>query len=113
MNYNTDDIQRIGREVAKVVQEGIRQKETESQELQTMAAFELAFREALRQIGAEAMGIFLNGLQQTPEAKSPASVVAGCTINEGVQRSRQLCLEKWSTPERIMRVVRVGKELLR
>jgi hypothetical protein len=69
MNYNTDDIQRIAQEVAKLVQEGIRQKETESQELQTMAEFELAFREALRQIGAEAIGIFLSGLQQTPESE--------------------------------------------
>jgi hypothetical protein len=67
MNYNTEDIQRIAEEVAKLVQEGIRQKQTESQEVQTMADFELAFREALRQIGAKALGIFLSGLQQTPE----------------------------------------------
>jgi hypothetical protein len=69
MNYNTDDIQRIAQEVAKLVQEGIRQKEIESQTPPTMAEFELAFREALRQIGAEALGIFLSELQATPESE--------------------------------------------
>lgn len=69
MNYNTEDIRRIAQEVAKVVQEGIRPKGSESQEPQTMAEFELAFREALRQVGAEALGVFLSGLQQTPESE--------------------------------------------
>lgn len=34
-----------------------------------MAEFEFVFREALRQIGAEALGIFLSKLQQTPESE--------------------------------------------
>jgi hypothetical protein len=34
-----------------------------------MADFELAFREGLRQIGAEALRIFLNSLQRTPESE--------------------------------------------
>jgi hypothetical protein len=67
MNYNTEDIQQIAAEVAKLVQESIRQKETANQEPQTMAEFELAFREVLRRIGVEALGIFLSDLQQTPE----------------------------------------------
>ena len=67
MNYNTEDIQQIAVEVAKLVQESIRQKETQNQEPQTMAEFESAFREALRRIGMEALGIFLSDLQQTPE----------------------------------------------
>ena len=69
MNYNTEDIRRIAEEIANLVQENIRQKQSESQELQTMAMFELAFRETLRQIGAEALGIFLSGLQATPESE--------------------------------------------
>ena len=69
MNYNTEDIQQIAQEVAKLVQEGLLQKQAESQEAQTMAEFELAFREALRKIGAEALGIFLSGLQKTPESE--------------------------------------------
>ncbi len=69
MNYNTEDIQRIAHEVAELVQEGLRQKQTDNQEPETMAEFELAFREGLRQIGAEALGIFLSDLQQTPESE--------------------------------------------
>jgi hypothetical protein len=67
MNYNTEDIQRIAQEVARLVQEGLLQKQAESQAGETMAEFEFAFRDTLRQIGAEAIGIFLSGLQQTPE----------------------------------------------
>jgi hypothetical protein len=69
MNYNTEEIQRIAHEVAKVVQAGLCQNQTENQEPQTMAEFELAFREALRQIGAKALGHFLSELQQTPESE--------------------------------------------
>lgn len=67
MNYNTEDIQRIAQEVVKLVQEGIRQKHSEKQASETMAEFEYAFREAVRQIGAAALGMFLSGLQTTPE----------------------------------------------
>jgi hypothetical protein len=69
MNYNTEDIQRIAAEVAKLVQESICQKQSEGQEKQTMAEHELAFREVLRQIGAEALGLFLSDLQPTPDSE--------------------------------------------
>ncbi len=69
MNYNTEEIKRIAEDVAELVREGLCQKQTERQEPQTMAEFELAFREALRQIGAEALGSFLSGLQETPESE--------------------------------------------
>ena len=74
MNYNTEDIQQIAKAVVKVVQESIHQAETEKQEVQTMAEFENGFREALRQIGAEALGIFLSELQETPENE----IACGC-----------------------------------
>src|SRR5215211_1417476 len=84
MNYNTDDIQCIAQAVANLVQEGIRQEQTESKEGQTMAEFELAFREALRQIGAEALGIFLSSLQQTPESE----IACACGGRQHYQRMR-------------------------
>jgi len=84
MNYNTEDIQRIAHEVAKLVQASIGQKATENREAQTMAEFELAFREALRQIGAEALGIFLSELQQTPENE----IVCECGGRQHYQRMR-------------------------
>jgi hypothetical protein len=89
MNYNTEDIRRIAQDVAKLVEEGRHQKESESQEPQTMAEFELAFREALRQIGAEALGIFLSGLQQTPGSEI-ACACGGTLHDHGVWKSRVL-----------------------
>jgi hypothetical protein len=84
MNYNMEDIQRIAQEVVKLVQEGLRQKQSESQEVRTMAEFELGFREALRQIGVEALGIFLSRLQQSPESE----IVCGCGGRLHYQRMR-------------------------
>lgn len=84
MNYNTEEIQQIAHAVAQLVQESICRKQTESQEVQTMAEFELAFREAVRQIGAEALGIFLSGLQQTPESE----ITCGCGGTLHYQRMR-------------------------
>lgn len=69
MNYNMEEMQQIAKAVAKMVQDGMRQKERENQEPETMAEFEYAFREGLRQIGAEALRIFLSGLQTTPESE--------------------------------------------
>ena len=40
MNYNTDDIRQIAEAVANLVQETIRQRQSESQAAQTMAEFE-------------------------------------------------------------------------
>lgn len=84
MNYNMEDIQRIAQEVAKLVQASMRQAQTESKEAQTMAEFEIAFREALRQIGAEALGIFLSELQQTPESE----IACACGGRQHYQRMR-------------------------
>ena len=84
MNYNMEDIQCIAQAVAKLVQADIHQEQTESKEAQTMAEFELAFREALRQIGAEAIGIFLSELQQTPESE----IACECGGRQHYQRMR-------------------------
>ena len=84
MNYNMEDIQRLAQEVAKLVQAGMRQEQTASKEVQTMAEFEFAFREALRQIGAEALGIFLSELQQTPESE----MACACGGRQHYQRMR-------------------------
>jgi hypothetical protein len=84
MNYNMEDIQGIAQEVAKLVQAGMRQEQTESKEAQTMAEFEFAFREALRQIGAEALGIFLSELQQTSESE----MACACGGRQHYQRMR-------------------------
>ena len=84
MNYNTEDIQQIAKAVAKLVEEGMNQKPSESQGPQTMAEFELAFREALRRIGAEALGSFLSDLQQSAESE----IACTCGGRQHYQRRR-------------------------
>ena len=84
MNYNPEEINRIAEEVAKLVQASIGQKRSESQETQTLADFELAFREVVRQIGATALGLFLSDLQPTPERE----IVCECGGTLHYQRMR-------------------------
>lgn len=67
MNYNMEEVKRIAEQVTKLVAESIRQTEREPEVPETVAEFELAFREVLRQIGREALGLFLSGLQEMPE----------------------------------------------
>lgn len=84
MNYNTEEISRLAQSVAKLVEASICQQTAEPQAGQTMADFELAFRETLRQIGGEALGIFLSGLQKTPESE----IVCECGGTLYYQRMR-------------------------
>lgn len=67
MNYNTEEVKRIAEQVSQLVAESIRQTEREPGVPETVAEFELGFREVLRQIGREALGLFLSGLQGMPE----------------------------------------------
>jgi hypothetical protein len=69
MNYNTEEVERIAEAVAQLVQEGMRRAERAGQEAQTLADFETGFREVLQQVGAQALGMFLSGLQRTPEGE--------------------------------------------
>ena len=61
MNYNTEEIKGIAQQIANLLEDQLKQEE------QTIAGIELGFREILRQIGAEALGVFLSGQQKTPE----------------------------------------------
>ena len=65
MKYTTEQINGIAKSVVKLVEENMKEKEKAAQP--TIADFEAEFREAMRQIGAEALGLFLSGLQTTPE----------------------------------------------
>jgi len=69
MNYNMEDIQRIAQAVVKVGQDGMGQKQSEDKEPQTMVEFEFAFRETMRGIGVQALGIFLSELPPTLESE--------------------------------------------
>jgi hypothetical protein len=71
MKYHTEEINEIAQSIVKLVEESLKQKEKAVQP--TIADFEKEFREALRQIGAEALGLFLSSLQTTPESEIQCS----------------------------------------
>jgi hypothetical protein len=65
MEYNTEKINEIAEQLVKLVGESLKQKEKADQA--TIADFEKEFRDVLRQIGVKALGLYLSGLQTTPE----------------------------------------------
>ena len=86
MKYNTEQINSIAKSVVKLVKENMKQNEKARQP--TMAEFETEFREALRQIGVEALGLYLSGLQTTPEQ----TIECECGGKLAYQRMRSACL---------------------
>jgi hypothetical protein len=67
MEYNTEKINAIAEQLVKLIGESLEQREKASQT--TIADFEKEFRDVLRQIGARALGLYLSGLQTTPESE--------------------------------------------
>jgi hypothetical protein len=65
MEYNTEKINQIAEQLVKLVGESLKQREKAGSP--TMADFEKEFRDVLRQIGVKALGLYLSGLQTTPE----------------------------------------------
>ena len=67
MEYNTEEINEIAEQLVKLVGKSLKQREKAGQP--TIADFEKEFRDALRQIGVSALGLYLSGLQTTPESE--------------------------------------------
>ena len=67
MEYKTEKINEIAKYLVELVGESLQQREKADQP--TIADFEKEFRSALRQIGVKALGLFLSGLQKTPESE--------------------------------------------
>lgn len=80
MEYNTEQINEIAQQLVKLVGEGMKQREKSDRA--TIADFEKEFRDVLRQIGEEALGLFLSGLQKTPERE------IGCSCGGRLQYQR-------------------------
>lgn len=66
MNYNTESINRIAKQLAEMFITAILTEEKTGQDVAKIAQIETGFREVLRQIGAQALGMFLNAMQSTP-----------------------------------------------
>lgn len=67
MEYNTEQINEIAQQLEKLIGAGLKEREKSDQV--TVADFEKEFRDVLREIGVKALGMFLSGLQKTPESE--------------------------------------------
>lgn len=66
MNYNTETINELAKQTAAMFITAIQAEEKAGQDVPKIAQIETGFREVLRQIGAQALGMFLNAMQSTP-----------------------------------------------
>jgi hypothetical protein len=83
MEYNTEKINEIAQSVANLIKETLQQKK-ESRPA-GIAEIEKEFREVFRQIGAKALGMYLSGLQRSPERE----IACSCGGKLQYQRMRE------------------------
>ncbi len=69
MNYSTETINSVARELAAMFKNAVVEQHTAGQGTTTIAQIETGIREALRQIGMQALGIFLSSMQTTPASE--------------------------------------------
>ncbi len=73
MNYNTEVIHPAAQQLATMFQEIVIRQQQSGQGWPTIAEIETGLREALRQIGRQALGQLLSGLQTTPVSEIPCA----------------------------------------
>jgi len=73
MDYSTETITRIAQQVVDTFKTGLAQRLQSGAALPSMADLENEMREVLRQIGAEALRLFLSTTPGTPSAEHPCS----------------------------------------
>ena len=84
MDYNTETITRIAQQVTNAFKSGLAQRLQSGVPAPRMADIENEMREVLRQIGAEALRLFLSTAHGTPRAEYPCS--CGGTLHYQRQR---------------------------
>ena len=85
MNYNTKIINHLAQQFAEMFKTAIVEQQKEGQATPMIAQIEADMRDALRQIGLQALGIFLSSLQATPA--SEMACACGGTLH--YQRMRE------------------------
>jgi hypothetical protein len=85
MNYSTETINRIAQEFAGMVKTAMDEQSRAGESRPKIAQIETDLREMLRQIGMQALGILLSGLQRTPERE----IACPCGGNLHYQRMRE------------------------
>jgi hypothetical protein len=69
MDYNTEMINGLARQLAEIFTLAVREQQTTGRGLPLIAEIENSMREALRQIGQQALGMYLSAMQTTPESE--------------------------------------------
>jgi hypothetical protein len=67
MNYNTETINHMAHELAEMFKSAVIAQQESKGRISRIAQIEADMREALRQIGNQALGLFLSSMQTTPE----------------------------------------------
>lgn len=69
MDYNMEMINGLAKQLAEIITLAVREQRTTGRGLPLIAEIENSMREALRQIGQQALGMFLSAMQTTPESE--------------------------------------------
>jgi hypothetical protein len=85
MNYNIETINGVARKLAEMVHITVMEQQKAGGGMPSIAQIEADLREALRQIGLQALGLFLNSMQTTPLNEIPCE----CGGSLHYQRMRQ------------------------
>lgn len=85
MHYNTEKIKQMAEQMAEMFKSAITDQQENDGNTPTIAQIETDMREALRQVGNQALGLFLSSMQTTPEKEIACS--CGGTLH--YQRMRE------------------------
>jgi hypothetical protein len=85
MNYNTEAVNQMAQQMAGMFKSAVMTQQESAGSTPTIAQIEADMREALRQIGNQALGLFLSSMQATPEKEIACS--CGGTLH--YQRMRE------------------------
>jgi hypothetical protein len=85
MNYNTETINHMAQQVAEMFKIAVMAQQASDGSTATIAQIEADMREAVRQVGNQALGLFLSSMQTTPEKEISCS--CGGTLH--YQRMRE------------------------
>ncbi len=66
MNYNTETINSLARQLAEMIRETVDEQGMAGRGTPVIAQIETGMREALMQVGVQALGMFLSSMQETP-----------------------------------------------
>lgn len=83
MNYNTETINSVARQLAEMLKIAVTEQQQAGQGTPNIAQIETDLREALRQIGLQALGLFLSSMQSTPARE------IACTCGGTLRYQRQ------------------------